>query len=95
MHTVWNSMGRVNKVFAKFLEGGYVGVVKSFGRGYTFLVFYCIFIKKFFKNFGERVHFYSKLFAQKLNFFQKILGSPCDFPKSNEKFPQKNFDPPP
>ncbi len=35
-----------------------IGVVKIFGGGYTFLVFYCIFINKFCKNFGGRVHFY-------------------------------------
>ncbi len=58
MHTVWNSRGRVEEVFAKFWEGGYIGVVKILGGGYTFLVFYCIFINKFCKNFGGRVHFY-------------------------------------
>jgi hypothetical protein len=58
MHTVWNSRGRVNEVFAKFWEGGYIGVVKIFGGGYTVLVFYGIFINKFCKNFGGRVHFY-------------------------------------
>ncbi len=58
MHTVWKSWGRVHEVFAKFWEGGYIGVVKIFGGGYTFLVFYSIFINKFCKNFGGRVHFY-------------------------------------
>jgi hypothetical protein len=52
------SRGRANDVFAKFWEGGYIGVVKNFWGGYTFLVFYCIFINKFCKNFGGRVHFY-------------------------------------
>ena len=51
-------MGRVREVFAKFCEGGYIGVVKILGGGYNFLVFYCIFINKFCKNFGGRVHFY-------------------------------------
>ncbi len=32
--------------------------MKIFGGGYTFLVFYCIFISKFYKDFGGRVHFY-------------------------------------
>ena len=58
MHTVWKSRERVHKVFAKFWEGGYIGVVKILGGGYTFLVFYCNFINKFCKNFGGRVHFY-------------------------------------
>jgi hypothetical protein len=58
MHTVWNSRGRVDEVFAKFWEGGYIGVVKIFWGGYTLWVFYCIFIKKFCKNFGGRLHFY-------------------------------------
>jgi hypothetical protein len=58
MHTVWKSRGRVHEVFAKFGEGGYIGVVKISGGGYTFLVFYCIFINKFCKNFGGRIHFY-------------------------------------
>jgi hypothetical protein len=58
MHTVWNSRGRVDEVLAKFWEGGYIGVVKFFGGGYTFLVFYCIFINKFCKNFGGRVQLY-------------------------------------
>ncbi len=58
MHTVWKSWRRVYEVFAKFWEGGYIGVVKILGGGYTFLVFYCIFINKFWKNFGGRVHFY-------------------------------------
>jgi hypothetical protein len=61
MHTVWNSRGRVDEVFAKFLEGGYIGVVKIFGGGYTFLALYCIFINKFCKNFGRWVHFYLPL----------------------------------
>ncbi len=48
MHTVWKSWGRVHEVFAKLWEGGYIiGVVKIFWEGYTFLVFYCIFINKF------------------------------------------------
>ncbi len=50
MHTVWKSRGRVSEVFAKFWEGGYIGVVKFFLGGYTILVFYnfyCIFINKF------------------------------------------------
>ena len=29
-----------HEVFATFWEGGYIGVVKNFGGGYTFLVFY-------------------------------------------------------
>ncbi len=58
MHTVWKSWGRVHEVFAKFWEGGYIGVVKIWGGGYTFLVLYCIFINKFCKHFGGRVHFY-------------------------------------
>jgi hypothetical protein len=32
--------------------------LKILGGGYTFLLFYCIFVKKFCKNFGGRVHFY-------------------------------------
>jgi hypothetical protein len=32
--------------------------MKILGGGYTFLVFYYIFINKFWKNFRERVHFY-------------------------------------
>ena len=58
MHTAWKSRGRVSEVFAKFWEGGYIGVVKIFGGGCTFLVFYCIFINKFSKKIGGRVHFY-------------------------------------
>ncbi len=61
MHTVWKSRGRVSEVFAKFWEGGYIGVVKIFGGGYTFLVFFYIFINKFSKNFGGRVYFYPPL----------------------------------
>ncbi len=37
MHTVWKSRGRVHEVFAKFWEGGYIGVVKIWGGGYTLL----------------------------------------------------------
>ncbi len=36
----------------------YRGCENFFGGGYTFLVFYCIFINKFCKNLGGRVHFY-------------------------------------
>jgi hypothetical protein len=49
MHMVWKSRGRFSEVFAEFWEGGYKGVVKIFGGGSTFLVFYCIFINKFCK----------------------------------------------
>ncbi len=53
MHMVWKSRGRVREVFAKFWEGGYIGVVKILGGGYNFLVFYCIFINKFAKFWRE------------------------------------------
>ncbi len=36
MHTVWKSRWRVREVFAKFWEGGYIGVVKILGGGYNF-----------------------------------------------------------
>ena len=58
MHTVWKSRERVHEVFDKFWDGGYVGVVEIVSGGYTFLVFYCIFINKFCKKFGGRVKFY-------------------------------------
>ncbi len=45
-------------MLATYWEGGHIGVVKILGGGYTFLVFYCIFINKVCKNFGGRVHFY-------------------------------------
>ncbi len=61
MLTVWKSRGRVREVFVKFWEGGYIGGCESFGGGYHFMVFYCIFINKFCKNFGGRVHFYPPL----------------------------------
>jgi hypothetical protein len=37
MHTVWKSWGRVHEVFAKFWEGGHIGVVKILRGGYTFI----------------------------------------------------------
>ncbi len=50
MHTLWKSRERVHEVFATFWVGG---IVKILVGGYTFLVFYCIFINKFCKNFRE------------------------------------------
>ena len=59
MHTVWKSWGRVHEFFAKFWEGGYIGVVKTLWGGYTF--FGCLlhlFFTKFCENLAGRVHFY-------------------------------------
>jgi hypothetical protein len=61
MHAVWKSRGKVHEFFAKFWEGGYLGVVKIFwGEGTAFGV-YCSFINKFCKNVGGRIHFYPPL----------------------------------
>ncbi len=68
--------GSVYEVITTFWEGGYKGVVKIFCGGYTFLVFYCIFINKFCKTFGGRIHFYppSPLVCIYANELQARLG---------------------
>jgi hypothetical protein len=60
--------------FAKVWEGGYKGDVKILGVGYTFLVFYCIFFNKVYKNFGGRVHFRTKLSLEQNVLLKKLFG---------------------
>jgi hypothetical protein len=48
---------------------------KVFGGGYTFLVFYCIFINKFCKKFGDWVHFFVCIYGYRVPNVNSIIVS--------------------